>query len=296
MDCHSMSSPIKQTEHKQSLTMFVPTSTNHLSKTQNTPKVVRISVTDPYATDSSSDEDDVLFARRRVKKIRGHRALTNFIMPPVAQNPPVRVNVKRTSADDDLCDGPRNLLSPTSVLRYKSISESNGPSKDVVEGVKEGEECQSSNGSDKGLELEKNGLGHLSELNHSVESSVTRSREGPQLGDVSLLDNLFEYRDSNPVIVKKELLGPSEDMPLLDDLFNFKSPELDQHGDKASDYIIGDDLGTLDPFNFDDLCEIPFGDELNDSIFDAALPSFLEVDNYFEDIPDNFFGTEEFLK
>ena len=73
-------------------------------------------------------------------------------------------------------------------------------------------------------------------------------------------------------------------------------PNWNKKGDEASDYVMGDDFGTLDPFHFDDLGEIPFGDELNDSIFNAALPSLLEVDNYFEDIPDDFFGTEEFLK
>nr|GFD61572.1 ethylene-responsive transcription factor CRF4-like [Tanacetum cinerariifolium] len=72
---------------------------------------------------------------------------------------------------------------------------------------------------------------------------------------------------------------------MLDDLFDFKSPELEQHGDEASDYMMVDDCETLDPFHFDDLGEIPYGDGLNDSIFDAALPTLLEVDNYFEDIP-----------
>ena len=91
-------------------------------------------------------------------------------------------------------------------------------------------------------------------------------------------------------------MGPSEDVTLLDDLFAFKSPELDQKGDEASDYVMGDDFGTLDPFHFDDLGEIPFGDELNDSIFNTALPSFLEVDNNFEDIQDDLFGTEEFFE
>ncbi|GKE07167.1 ethylene-responsive transcription factor CRF4-like protein [Tanacetum coccineum] len=144
-------------------------------------------------------------------QIRGPHALTNFIIPPAEQNPPGRVNVTATSGYDDSCDETRNLLSPTSVLRYKSMSESNGPSKDVIEGVKEGEECQSSNGSGQGQGLE----------------------------NVSLLDNLFEYQYSNSVVVKKELLGPFEDVTMLDDLFDFKSPELKQHGDEASDLYDG---------------------------------------------------------
>ncbi|KAI3731354.1 hypothetical protein L1987_62542 [Smallanthus sonchifolius] len=68
-DRHSMFSPIKQTEHKRVITMLVP-ATKKVSDQENTPspKHVRISMTDPDATDSSSDEDDAVFERRRVKK------------------------------------------------------------------------------------------------------------------------------------------------------------------------------------------------------------------------------------
>ncbi|CAI9768167.1 unnamed protein product [Fraxinus pennsylvanica] len=40
----------------------------HEEQNFNGPRIIRISVTDPYATDSSSDEEDELFRQRRVKK------------------------------------------------------------------------------------------------------------------------------------------------------------------------------------------------------------------------------------
>lgn len=57
-----MLSPVKCTEHKTQTTMF--------SSRVNgaTTRVVRISVTDPDATDSSSDEDGPTFHRRKMKK------------------------------------------------------------------------------------------------------------------------------------------------------------------------------------------------------------------------------------
>jgi hypothetical protein len=66
-----MLSRIKQTEHKNVVTIKVPSMTNQVSDQETTrfPMHVRISVTDPDATDSSSGEEDGGFqGRRRVKK------------------------------------------------------------------------------------------------------------------------------------------------------------------------------------------------------------------------------------
>ncbi|KAM0047291.1 putative transcription factor AP2-EREBP family [Helianthus debilis subsp. tardiflorus] len=70
MDHHSTLSPLKQTEHKKVITMLVPTLTKKGSNQENTPSPmhVRLSMTDPDATDSSGDEDESVFQRRRVKK------------------------------------------------------------------------------------------------------------------------------------------------------------------------------------------------------------------------------------
>lgn len=67
--------PIKYTQHKNVTTMVAANSLMAAKskkssdrQTASLPKVVRISMTDPDATDSSSDDEDELFGRRRVKK------------------------------------------------------------------------------------------------------------------------------------------------------------------------------------------------------------------------------------
>ncbi|KAJ4907561.1 Ethylene-responsive transcription factor CRF3 [Raphanus sativus] len=62
--------PLKYSEHKTSVTKYTKTSPE---TRPDSVKIVRVSVTDPYATDSSSDEDeqeqeDFLFPRRRVRR------------------------------------------------------------------------------------------------------------------------------------------------------------------------------------------------------------------------------------
>ncbi|XP_024996904.1 ethylene-responsive transcription factor CRF1-like [Cynara cardunculus var. scolymus] len=73
MENQQMMAPVKQSVHKTSVTMV----SNLLcpkrklpdgSSSAVSPRVVRISVTDAYATDSSGDEESGLFNRRRVRK------------------------------------------------------------------------------------------------------------------------------------------------------------------------------------------------------------------------------------
>lgn len=77
MDYHSLC-PIKYTEHRNVIRKVTKPSLVKSKKfseaakssqlNPSVPRTVRISVTDPDATDSSSDEEDLLFGRRRVKK------------------------------------------------------------------------------------------------------------------------------------------------------------------------------------------------------------------------------------
>ncbi|KAG5617172.1 hypothetical protein H5410_016996 [Solanum commersonii] len=78
MDHHHMLCPIKYTEHRNVIRKVTkpslvkskkfPEATKSSQFNPSVPRTVRISVTDPDATDSSSDEEDMLFGRRRVKK------------------------------------------------------------------------------------------------------------------------------------------------------------------------------------------------------------------------------------
>ncbi|KAE8077833.1 hypothetical protein FH972_016357 [Carpinus fangiana] len=128
--------PIKYTEHRSSTRKLTKPRKNQVEP--NTLRVVRISMTDPDATDSSSDEEDELsfFGRRRVKRyvneinietssktevvlsqnkrpageslssrrrplkaLRGPDALTNFGTPPPKEEKP-EVNVASVSSYD----------------------------------------------------------------------------------------------------------------------------------------------------------------------------------------------------
>ncbi|CAI9775062.1 unnamed protein product [Fraxinus pennsylvanica] len=65
--------PVKYSENRHVTKKLVKPSNQkprktHEELTVNGPRIVRISVTDPYATDSSSEEDDELFCQQRVKK------------------------------------------------------------------------------------------------------------------------------------------------------------------------------------------------------------------------------------
>lgn len=62
----NMLCPIKYTEHKTVTKKF--TKPNKPSEDRKIPRVVRIHVADPDATDSSSGEEDQLFGRRRVQR------------------------------------------------------------------------------------------------------------------------------------------------------------------------------------------------------------------------------------
>ena len=63
-----MSDSVKFTEHKTLTTMVTSSPDYKPSFDAGTPRVVRITVTDAYATDSSGDEKDEVFSRRRVRK------------------------------------------------------------------------------------------------------------------------------------------------------------------------------------------------------------------------------------
>ncbi|XAR71666.1 hypothetical protein NMG60_11018047 [Bertholletia excelsa] len=60
--------PIKYTEHRSLTKKLAKPRKMSPEKNSGTPRVVRISVTDPDATDSSGDEGDEFFGRQRVKR------------------------------------------------------------------------------------------------------------------------------------------------------------------------------------------------------------------------------------
>ena len=116
--------PIKYTEHKNVTKIFrkpsfkpkKPSSDydhTHNSNTPYVPRIVKVSVTDPDATDSSSDEEADFFGRQRVKRyvseINIEAACQNTATTTISNS-----NRKRTAADADVtapCRRPLRLSS-----------------------------------------------------------------------------------------------------------------------------------------------------------------------------------------
>ncbi|KAL2226985.1 UNVERIFIED_CONTAM: Ethylene-responsive transcription factor CRF4 [Sesamum indicum] len=102
--------PVKYTEHKRVSKKLIKPSKQNLKKLPsdarklqeqrqhlNGPRTVRISVTDPDATDSSSDEEDELFRRQRVKKyITEIRMETAVAVSNAARNRAVEILQPKT--------------------------------------------------------------------------------------------------------------------------------------------------------------------------------------------------------
>ncbi|KAJ0842600.1 putative transcription factor AP2-EREBP family [Helianthus annuus] len=101
MDSYDMLRPIKYTQHKNVTTMVAvssltaPKSKNH-RQPSSLPKTVRISMTDPDATDSSSDDEEELFGRRRVKKyVNEVNIQTSTVVKKVGRNGEGRLQAKQ---------------------------------------------------------------------------------------------------------------------------------------------------------------------------------------------------------
>ncbi|XP_059298858.1 ethylene-responsive transcription factor CRF4-like [Lycium ferocissimum] len=96
MDHHTMLCPIKYTEHKKTIRKVTKPSVIKHKKTTETrkssefnptiPRTVRISVTDPDATDSSSDEEE-LFGRKRVKRYISEISIETSSINDVVKTP-----------------------------------------------------------------------------------------------------------------------------------------------------------------------------------------------------------------
>ncbi|XP_009792604.1 ethylene-responsive transcription factor CRF4-like [Nicotiana sylvestris] len=107
---HHMLCPIKYTEHRnviRKVTKPSPVKSKKFPEPQKSnqynrsvpPKTVRISVTDPDATDSSSDEEDELFGRRRVKKYINEISIETAVKCEVSMPTSGKTAVKKRAAD-----------------------------------------------------------------------------------------------------------------------------------------------------------------------------------------------------
>jgi hypothetical protein len=108
--------PIKYTEHRMSTRKLTKSRKQQVEP--NTPRVVRISVTDPDATDSSSDEDDELsfFGRRRVKRY------VNEINIETSSKTDVLLNQKKRRAGESLSSRRRPVKAvPATGKKFRGV-------------------------------------------------------------------------------------------------------------------------------------------------------------------------------
>ncbi|XP_062154312.1 ethylene-responsive transcription factor CRF3 [Alnus glutinosa] len=108
--------PIKYTEHRMSTKKLTKPRKQQVEP--NTPRVVRISVTDPDATDSSSDEDDELsfFGRRRVKRY------VNEINIETSSKTDVLLNQKKRPAGESLSSRRRPVKAvPANGKKFRGV-------------------------------------------------------------------------------------------------------------------------------------------------------------------------------
>ncbi|OMO76002.1 ethylene-responsive transcription factor CRF4 [Corchorus capsularis] len=280
--------PIKYTEHKNVTKIFrKPSSKPKKPSPDNIPdipRIVRVSVTDPDATDSSSDEEADFFGRQRVKRYVNEinvetTVKTNDAVTAISNN-----HRKRTAAASDVT---------TPCRRPLKLSSSNGNAKENIE-KPDNINVASVSGYESGDESSHNLSSPTSVLNFRTQSSEETAVE-PEKPVQELQEEESKPPPVQKQVVLKECQGETEtnlpddlgdynlplDFPFLDEFFNIPAPGLS----------LFDDTATILPDSS------VFSDDLSEMLLDtpqdfgcSSSSSISQVDDYFEDIGDLFFS------
>ncbi|OMO56389.1 ethylene-responsive transcription factor CRF4 [Corchorus olitorius] len=292
--------PIKYTEHKNVTKIFRKPSSKPKKfcpdNISDIPRIVRVSVTDPDATDSSSDEEADFFGRQRVKRYVNE---INVETTADAASAISNNSRKRTAAAADVTTPYRRplKLSSSNAIKLRGpdalTNFVNPPAKENNE-KPDNINVASVSGYESGDESSHNLSSPTSVLNFRTQSSEETAVE-PEKPVQELQEEESKPPPVQEKMVLKECQGETEtnlpddlgdynlslDFPFLDEFFNIPVLGLS----------LFDDTATILPDSS------VFSDDLSEMLLDtpqdfgcSSSSSISQVDDYFEDIGDLFFS------
>ncbi|XP_024990725.1 ethylene-responsive transcription factor CRF1-like [Cynara cardunculus var. scolymus] len=263
--------------------MEVPVMSEKFSGQENSPcpRLIRISITDPYATDSSGDEDDEHYGQWHVKKyvneINIKKSSKTTMMP---------VNGKMTTT--------RNKPSALE-MKYNAMKKKRTPAGNVKKfrGVRQrpwgrwAAEIMDPatcvrlwlgtyDTAEEAAEVYDNAAIKLRGPDAVTNFIVPPVLENPSLANVTSMSDHYSNLKSQKL--------PLADAPP----FEYQSFDPIQFGDEVPYFNMHDDFGSIYPNQFDNFGTIPFVDDFNPDT-GRGSPSTLQIENYFEDISDSSF-------
>ncbi|XP_024965383.1 ethylene-responsive transcription factor CRF3-like [Cynara cardunculus var. scolymus] len=243
------------------------------------PKLIRISMIDPYATDSSEDEDDHIFERWRVKKF-----VNEINIQPSSKARTMPLNGNMTTTRNNPCAGD----SKQKAMKNKKSSEDNVRK---FRGVWKRRWGRWAAEIMDPATRQRLWLGTYDTLEEAamVSDNVVIKLHGvgaitnfvlPTVLENPPPTNVTSMSDHHPN--RKSLKLPLVDAPPLD-YQSFDSIQLD---DEVASFNMHHDFGSINPKQFGDFGITPIAPDFI-SETGCGSPSTLKIDNYFEDISDS---------
>ncbi|XP_024974814.1 ethylene-responsive transcription factor CRF3-like [Cynara cardunculus var. scolymus] len=243
------------------------------------PKLIRISMIDPYATDSLGDEDDHIFGRWHVKKY-----VNEINIQPSGKATMMPLNGNMTTTRNSPCD----VDSKQKAMKKKKSPEGNVRK---FRGVRKRRWGRWAAEIMDPATRQRLWLGTYDtpEENAMVYDNASIKLRGvgaitnfvmPTVLENPPPTNVTSMSDHHPN--RKSLKIPLVDAPPLD----YQSFDSIQLGDEVASFNMHHDFGSINLKQFDDFGITPIAHDFIPQT-GCGSPSTLKIDNYFEDISDS---------